>query len=43
MRVKRIQELLRAPTDREPRWDHQRQNLRAVRILGALLTQRALP
>ena len=30
MRVKRILEVLRAPTDREPRWEHQRHNLRAL-------------
>jgi hypothetical protein len=30
IRVKRILEVLRAPTDREPRWEHQRHNLRAL-------------
>jgi Ser/Thr protein kinase RdoA (MazF antagonist) len=34
MRVKRTLEVLRAPTDREPRWEHQRHNLRAMRKLG---------
>jgi Ser/Thr protein kinase RdoA (MazF antagonist) len=29
MRVKRILEVLRAPTDRDPRWDYQLANLRA--------------
>jgi len=29
VRVKRILEVLRAPTDRHPRWDYQRRNLRA--------------
>jgi Ser/Thr protein kinase RdoA (MazF antagonist) len=30
VRVKRILEVLRAPTDRRPRWDHQRRNLRSL-------------
>jgi homoserine kinase type II len=30
VRVKRILEVLRAPTDREPRWEHQRRNLRSL-------------
>jgi len=34
MRIKRILEVLRAPTDREPRWQHQRHNLRALRRLA---------
>jgi hypothetical protein len=34
IRVKRILEVLRAPTDREPRWDHQRHNLRALEPLA---------
>jgi hypothetical protein len=29
VRVKRILEVLRAPTDRHPRWDYQLANLRA--------------
>jgi Ser/Thr protein kinase RdoA (MazF antagonist) len=33
MRVKRILEVLRAPTDGEPRWDHQRHNLRVLERL----------
>jgi len=32
-RVKRILEVLRAPTDRKPRWEHQRHNLRALERL----------
>jgi Ser/Thr protein kinase RdoA (MazF antagonist) len=35
MRVKRILEVLRAPTDREPRWPHQRHNLRALEHLAS--------
>jgi Ser/Thr protein kinase RdoA (MazF antagonist) len=35
MRVKRILEVLRAPDDREPRWEHQRHNLRALRRLAS--------
>jgi len=35
MRAKRILEVLRAPNDRHPRWEHQRHNLRAVRNLAA--------
>jgi Ser/Thr protein kinase RdoA (MazF antagonist) len=35
MRVKRILEVLRAPTDREPRWQHQRHNLRALQHLAS--------
>jgi Ser/Thr protein kinase RdoA (MazF antagonist) len=35
MRVKRILEVLRAPTDREPRWQHQRHNLRALQDLAS--------
>jgi hypothetical protein len=34
IRVKRILEVLRAPTDREPRWDHQRHNLRSLEPLA---------
>jgi hypothetical protein len=30
VRVKRILEVLRAPTDRDPRWEHQRRNLRSL-------------
>jgi homoserine kinase type II len=30
LRVKRILEVLRAPTDRHPRWEHQRHNLRSL-------------
>jgi aminoglycoside/choline kinase family phosphotransferase len=36
IRVKRILEVLRAPTDREPRWDHQRHNLRSLEPLASL-------
>jgi homoserine kinase type II len=35
VRVKRILEVLRAPTDRHPRWDHQRRNLRSLQKLEA--------
>jgi Ser/Thr protein kinase RdoA (MazF antagonist) len=34
VRVKRILEVLRAPTDRHPRWEHQRRNLRSLENLG---------
>jgi Ser/Thr protein kinase RdoA (MazF antagonist) len=34
MRVKRILEVLRAPTDRHPRWQHQRDNLRVLENLA---------
>ena len=34
MRVKRTLEVLRAPTDREPRWEHQRHNVRAMTELA---------
>jgi Ser/Thr protein kinase RdoA (MazF antagonist) len=34
MRAKRILEVLRAPADRDPRWEHQRHNLRALRNLA---------
>jgi hypothetical protein len=34
LRVKRILEILRAPTDREPRWEHQRRNLRSLANLA---------
>jgi Ser/Thr protein kinase RdoA (MazF antagonist) len=33
VRVKRILEVLRAPTDRHPRWEHQKANLRSLRNL----------
>jgi Ser/Thr protein kinase RdoA (MazF antagonist) len=33
LRVKRILEVLRAPTDRHPRWDYQLANLRAYQVL----------
>ena len=33
LRVKRILEVLRAPTDRHPRWDYQLENLRAYQLL----------
>jgi Ser/Thr protein kinase RdoA (MazF antagonist) len=33
VRVKRILEVLRAPTDRHPRWEHQRANLRSLAAL----------
>jgi hypothetical protein len=33
LRVKRILEVLRAPTDRHPRWDYQLANLRAYQLL----------
>ena len=33
LRVKRILEVLRAPTDRNPRWDYQLANLRAYQVL----------
>jgi Ser/Thr protein kinase RdoA (MazF antagonist) len=36
IRVKRILEVLRAPTDREPRWEHQRHNLRSLEPLASL-------
>jgi hypothetical protein len=36
IRVKRIVEVLRAPTDREPRWEHQRHNLRSLEPLAGL-------
>jgi Ser/Thr protein kinase RdoA (MazF antagonist) len=35
IRVKRILEVLRAPTDRHPRWDHQRANLRSLDRVAA--------
>jgi hypothetical protein len=34
LQVKRILEVLRAPTDRHPRWDYQLANLRAYQLLG---------
>jgi Ser/Thr protein kinase RdoA (MazF antagonist) len=34
LRVKRILEVLRAPTDRHPRWEHQRRNLRSLAKLA---------
>jgi len=34
MRVKRVLEVLRAPTDRAPRWEHQRENVRILRSLA---------
>jgi homoserine kinase type II len=34
LRVKRILEVLRAPTDRNPRWEHQRRNLRSLQKLA---------
>jgi Ser/Thr protein kinase RdoA (MazF antagonist) len=34
LRAKRILEVLRAPTDRHPRWDYQLENLRAYQLLG---------
>jgi hypothetical protein len=34
MRVKRTLEVRRAPTDREPRWEHQRHNVRAMTELA---------
>jgi Ser/Thr protein kinase RdoA (MazF antagonist) len=34
VRVKRVLEVLRAPGDREPRWDHQRRNLASLAGLG---------
>jgi Ser/Thr protein kinase RdoA (MazF antagonist) len=37
MRVKRIMEVLRAPGDREPRWAHQRHNLRALEHTRTLI------
>ena len=30
VRAKRILEVLRAPADRDPRWEHQRRNLRSL-------------
>jgi Ser/Thr protein kinase RdoA (MazF antagonist) len=36
IRVKRILEVLRAPTDRDPRWDYQLANLRTYENLGYL-------
>jgi hypothetical protein len=36
LRVKRIVEVLRAATDREPRWEHQRHNLRFPEPLASL-------
>jgi len=35
LRVKRILEVLRAPTDRHPRWEHQHRNLRSLDELVA--------
>lgn len=35
LRVKRILEVLRAPTDRHPRWDYQLANLRAYQVLSS--------
>lgn len=35
VRAKRILEVLRAPTDRHPRWEHQRGNLRSLEKLAA--------
>jgi Ser/Thr protein kinase RdoA (MazF antagonist) len=35
VRVKRILEVLRAPSDRDPRWEHQRRNLRSLERLAA--------
>ena len=34
LRVKRLLEVLRAPIDRHPRWDHQLANLRAYQVLS---------
>jgi hypothetical protein len=34
LRVKRILEVLRAPTDRDPHWDYQLANLHAYQLLG---------
>ena len=34
VRVKRILEVLRAPTDRKPRWEHQRHNLQSLEKLA---------
>jgi Ser/Thr protein kinase RdoA (MazF antagonist) len=34
VRVKRILEVLRAPTDRHPRWSHQQRNLRSLENLA---------
>ena len=34
VRVKRVLEVLRAPTDRDPRWEHQRRNLRSLENLA---------
>jgi len=34
VRVKRILEVLRAPTDRHPQWDYQLANLKAYQLLG---------
>ena len=34
LKVKRILEVLRAPTDRHPRWDYQLENLRSYQLLG---------
>jgi Ser/Thr protein kinase RdoA (MazF antagonist) len=39
VRVKRILEVLRAPTDREPRWEHQRRNLRSLSNLPVAPTR----
>jgi Ser/Thr protein kinase RdoA (MazF antagonist) len=34
LRIKRILEVLRAPTDRHPQWDYQLANLRTYQVLG---------
>jgi len=34
LRIKRILEVLRAPTDRHPQWDYQLANLRAYQVVG---------
>jgi hypothetical protein len=36
LRVKRILEVLRAPTDRHPRWEYQLENLRAYQVLSSI-------
>jgi Ser/Thr protein kinase RdoA (MazF antagonist) len=36
LRVKRILEVLRAPTDRHPRWEYQLDNLRAYQVLSSI-------
>jgi hypothetical protein len=35
LRVKRILEVLRAPTDRHPRWKYQLANLRSYQVLSS--------